>query len=175
MDDIVETVKARRDRLFNASALSESRNSNRLGQNVKLLTYVSIFYLPLAFCATLWAIPNINMSDTRTAFIVTSVVLGLMNFVVVANLNNISRNLGDTSNIWRARVVREMKDDSHDRWHRDGQRLDNSWPEQSKTPSEWLILRYQIVRLLKIILPLKSLQNMKDVLKRRWNSIRNSE
>jgi len=37
--------------LFNASALVESRASTRLGQNVKLLTYVSIFYLPLAFCA----------------------------------------------------------------------------------------------------------------------------
>lgn len=29
----------------------ESRSSTRLGQNVQLLTYVSIFYLPLAFCA----------------------------------------------------------------------------------------------------------------------------
>ncbi|KAJ5723904.1 hypothetical protein N7488_001939 [Penicillium malachiteum] len=121
MDEIVETVKARRDGLFNASALIESRNSNRLGQNVKLLTYVSIFYLPLAFCAALWAIPNISMSDTRTAFIVTSEVLGLVNFLVVANLNNISRNLGDTYNIWRARVVREMKDDSNERWHQNGQ------------------------------------------------------
>jgi hypothetical protein len=37
--------------LFNASALVESRASTRLGENVKLLTYVSIFYLPLAFCA----------------------------------------------------------------------------------------------------------------------------
>lgn len=45
------TVQALRDGLFNASALMESRSSTRLGQNVKLLTYVSIFYLPLAFCA----------------------------------------------------------------------------------------------------------------------------
>jgi hypothetical protein len=29
----------------------ESRASTRLGHNVALLTYVSIFYLPLAFCA----------------------------------------------------------------------------------------------------------------------------
>jgi hypothetical protein len=32
------------------SAVMESRASTRLGENVKLLTYVSIFYLPLAFC-----------------------------------------------------------------------------------------------------------------------------
>ncbi|KAJ5377773.1 uncharacterized protein N7496_005182 [Penicillium cataractarum] len=31
IDDTVETVKARRDGLFNPSALSETRNSNRLG------------------------------------------------------------------------------------------------------------------------------------------------
>jgi Mg2+ and Co2+ transporter CorA len=76
IDDTVETVKARRDGLFNASALSETRNSNHLGQNVKLLTYVSIFYLPLAFCAAVWAIPNIDMSGTKTAFSVTALVLG---------------------------------------------------------------------------------------------------
>lgn len=35
---------------FNASALVESRASTRLGENVQLLTYVSIFYLPIAFC-----------------------------------------------------------------------------------------------------------------------------
>ncbi|KAF7948502.1 uncharacterized protein EAE97_003913 [Botrytis byssoidea] len=48
-----ETAQAYRDGLFNASALMESRASTRLGENVKLLTYVSIFYLPLAFCAAL--------------------------------------------------------------------------------------------------------------------------
>lgn len=32
-------------------SMSETRISTRLGQNVMLLTYVSIFYLPLAFCA----------------------------------------------------------------------------------------------------------------------------
>lgn len=37
--------------LFNASAVIESRASTRLGENVKLLTFVSIFFLPLSFCA----------------------------------------------------------------------------------------------------------------------------
>jgi hypothetical protein len=32
-------------------SMSETRISTRLGQNVMLLTYVSIFYLPLGFCA----------------------------------------------------------------------------------------------------------------------------
>jgi hypothetical protein len=36
-------------KLFNASGVVESRASTRLGEIVKLLTYVSIFYLPLSF------------------------------------------------------------------------------------------------------------------------------
>jgi hypothetical protein len=37
-------------RLFNASGVMESRASTRLGENVKLLTFVSIFFLLLSFC-----------------------------------------------------------------------------------------------------------------------------
>ena len=43
------SIRALRDALFNASAVIESRASTRLGENVKLLTFVSIFFLPLAF------------------------------------------------------------------------------------------------------------------------------
>lgn len=36
--------------LFSASAAVETRAATQLGENVRLLAYVSIFYLPLAFC-----------------------------------------------------------------------------------------------------------------------------
>lgn len=36
--------------LFSASAVMESRASTQLGENIKLLTFVSIFFLPLTFC-----------------------------------------------------------------------------------------------------------------------------
>ena len=42
-------TEADKQQLFNASAVIESRASTRLGENVKLLTFVSIFFLPLAF------------------------------------------------------------------------------------------------------------------------------
>ena len=43
------SIRALRDALFNASAVIESRAATRLGENVKLLTFVSIFFLPLSF------------------------------------------------------------------------------------------------------------------------------
>ncbi len=45
-----EEAVALRDGLFNASTVMESRISTKLGQNIKLLTWVSIFFLPLSFC-----------------------------------------------------------------------------------------------------------------------------
>ena len=44
--------------LFNASAVIESRASTRLGENVKLLAFVSIFFLPLSFCTVSAQIPS---------------------------------------------------------------------------------------------------------------------
>lgn len=53
------SIRALRDALFNASAVIESRASTRLGENVKLLTFVSIFFLPLAFTTVSCSISNI--------------------------------------------------------------------------------------------------------------------
>lgn len=95
--------------------------STRLGQNVVLLTYVTIFYLPLAFCAVslsilrklaaiilsmgivltsvfrlkaLRAIPDIADSGTRNPLIITAVMVGLATYVTVYNLENILGVLG---------------------------------------------------------------------------------
>ncbi|KAF7868463.1 hypothetical protein EAF04_004994 [Stromatinia cepivora] len=54
----IEEVMYLRDGLFNASAVMETRASTRLNQNLRLLTFVSIFFLPLSFCMSVWSINN---------------------------------------------------------------------------------------------------------------------
>uniref|UniRef100_A0A093XC24 Putative 26S protease regulatory subunit like n=1 Tax=Talaromyces marneffei PM1 TaxID=1077442 RepID=A0A093XC24_TALMA len=52
-DAFQETLKRitlMRDGLFNASSVMEARASTQLGENVKLLTFISIFFLPLGLC-----------------------------------------------------------------------------------------------------------------------------
>lgn len=147
MDELAATVQARRDGLFNASALGETMNSTRLGQNVKLLTYVSIFYLPLAFCAALWAIPNIEQDGTRVAFSVTALVLGLVTYLTVANLENVVYVIKGFYSTWRNHLVEQMKDDPTLYWQTHGQRLEDSWPERKLGPSEWMVLRFQFIKL----------------------------
>ena len=46
---IMVCTRANISQLFNASVVIESRASTKLGENIKLLTFVSIFFLPLAF------------------------------------------------------------------------------------------------------------------------------
>ncbi|KAN0104181.1 hypothetical protein V8E51_009926 [Hyaloscypha variabilis] len=143
----LETAKALRDGLFNASALVESRTSTKLGQNVKLLTYVSIFYLPLAFCASLWAIPNILEHRTTVAFISTSIAVGAATYAIVLNLNNLSDNFSKAYNKYRENVLKEMIEDS-DNWHKRAMRFEEFKPSNEKTvPSEWWILIYFLRRL----------------------------
>ncbi|KAH0499696.1 hypothetical protein TgHK011_006871 [Trichoderma gracile] len=78
---------------FAWSSIREARTGTRLGQNVMLLTYVSIFYLPLGFCAALWAIPNITDSSTRLPFAFTALFISLLTLLVTFNMEIIAASL----------------------------------------------------------------------------------
>ena len=61
---LIDEAEANRHQLFNASAVIESRASTRLGENVKLLTFVSIFFLPLAFTTVSLLITRLPLLTT---------------------------------------------------------------------------------------------------------------
>lgn len=83
-----EEVVALRDGLFSASAVTESRASTQLGENIKLLTFVSIFFLPLSFCASLWSVNNSVFSLAALAVVMP--VTGLCTYIIVFNLDTIA-------------------------------------------------------------------------------------
>ncbi|KAF7881095.1 uncharacterized protein EAF02_006986 [Botrytis sinoallii] len=152
-----ETAQAYRDGLFNASALMESRASTRLGENVKLLTYVSIFYLPLAFCAALWAIPDITSSGTRSPFILTTILVGFVTYLIVFNLGNIVKQSRRVYEPLRAGVIKQIcKQSSDDKeswrrpdeseWDKRAQRFESTFgPKRGDgEPSEWWIPIYSM-------------------------------
>ncbi|KAF4182896.1 hypothetical protein CNMCM7927_009438 [Aspergillus lentulus] len=88
LENMRSQIDTLRNGLFNASAVIESRAATELGENVRLLTYISIVYLPLSFCAALWAI---DYSYHPGVFTVVTVLLGTTTYRVVMNLNNLAR------------------------------------------------------------------------------------
>lgn len=98
-----EEAVALRDGLFNASAVMESRMSTKLGENIKLLTFVSIFFLPLSFCTvsflvfsqrmgididekqSLWSVNDEIFS--LTALAATMPVLSVLTYVITLRLD----------------------------------------------------------------------------------------
>ncbi|TGO46851.1 hypothetical protein BOTNAR_0561g00070 [Botryotinia narcissicola] len=141
----LETTKAFRDGLFNASALVESRASTRLGENVKFLTYVSIFYLSLAFCAELWAIPNIQESFTKVPFIITACIVGAITYAIVLNMDFISQKTDANYNPQRQKLVDHMQKDNSEWWQEIGKRFEVFKPtRENKIPTECWIPIYLI-------------------------------
>ncbi|THV70921.1 hypothetical protein D6D28_04809 [Aureobasidium pullulans] len=135
-----QRVVAFRDGLFNASSVLESRAANRLSENVKLLTYVSIFYLPLGFCASLWSTTDtFSWNGLKFAMVLTAVIT----YLVAFNLNQLVRLSRSIYDVGRKKVVKSMTESENDDWKKRGARFGQFQPPPLKPqPSEWLLLWY---------------------------------
>ncbi|KAI4113651.1 MAG: hypothetical protein LQ345_005415 [Seirophora villosa] len=133
-----------RDGLFAASSVRESQTSTRLarmstqvGENIKLLTYVSIFYLPLSFCTSIW-----STSDTLgySALVVTTVIVGLGTYLVVLNIQGLAAICSKHYENHKRRIIERMKSD--ETWKTLGHRFEQTGLERAKLespPSDWLL------------------------------------
>lgn len=126
----------------------ESRASTRLGENIKLLTFVSIFFLPLSFCMSVWSI-NTSVFSLR-ALVITVLLVGLGTYFMVFNLNSMVAFCGRWYSLTKARVVDSMKADIDDKWAEIGRRFVASSPdteEERKVPSEWRLVLFLFYRM----------------------------
>ncbi|PMD50854.1 uncharacterized protein K444DRAFT_576582 [Hyaloscypha bicolor E] len=143
---------ALRDGLFSASAVMESRASTRLGENVKLLTYVSIFYLPLAFCTSIWSTTD-TFGYHNLAY--TMVAVGLLTYLIVFNLNLLVSFSKSSYSSFKKCILSSMQADSRKSWKKKGVLFHEYRPRESaerSKPSEWWILVYLLQRCLDVVL-----------------------
>lgn len=137
----LDRTKVLRDGLFNASGVIESRASTELGRNVRLLTYVSIFYLPLSFCASLWSTTN-TFSWTNLA--ITMVLLSFFTYVFTFNLERLVRHAHDLYTSYKRHIVDRMGADlgvQSSAWADRAKRFDVFEPDRRSTkPTDWYVL-----------------------------------
>ncbi|KAG8528932.1 uncharacterized protein KY384_006621 [Bacidia gigantensis] len=136
-------TKALRDALFNASAVIESRASTRLGEHVKLLTFVSIFFLPLAFTTSLWSV-NDKFSSSVLTYVI--ILVALTTYSVMFNIDSLAQGFGRVYDIKKKKVVRAMKRDRNETWKLRGKRFEVFRPKsENPEPSEWYIPLYAMM------------------------------
>ncbi|KAL6720536.1 hypothetical protein ACLMJK_002460 [Lecanora helva] len=137
------STKALRDALFNASAVIESRASTRLGENVKLLTFVSIFFLPLAFTTSLW---SVNDKFSIHTLIYVIIIVALFTYLAMFNINSLAEGFSQVYDIKKKHIVCAMKNDHTDAWKLRGQRFEVFRPKhENPEPSEWYVPLYALM------------------------------
>ena len=146
----LERTKLLRDGLFNASAVIESRAASDLGFNVKLLTYVSVFYLPLSFCTSLWS--TTDTFNFKTLAIVMSLV-AFMTYAIIFNLEHLVQSGSRIYRTYKNRVIMRMTTDIHDKtWSDRASRFKQFEPDRrSKKPTDWYIVLAILILLVRDI------------------------
>ncbi|KAG0647248.1 hypothetical protein D0Z07_7222 [Hyphodiscus hymeniophilus] len=107
-DDLRKEIRTLRDQLFSGTSVLESRKSVELsavtilqGHNIKLLTLVSIFFLPLTFVTSVFGMTNMPVEHNFKDFGVTMATVCVPFFVLIGFLNTTAG-----MEFWR------------DKWHR---------------------------------------------------------
>ncbi|KAJ8063454.1 hypothetical protein OCU04_007330 [Sclerotinia nivalis] len=107
-DEKMKEIRTLRDQLFSGTSVLESRKSVEMaavtilqGHNIKLLTMVSIFFLPLTFVTSVYGMTNMSTAQDFTPFGITMATVCVPFFFLVGALNTTSG-----MQFWRVRWYR---------------------------------------------------------------------
>ncbi|KAL4732920.1 hypothetical protein BDV11DRAFT_201081 [Aspergillus similis] len=139
---------ALREGVFLASSILGARASTRLGENVQLFTFVSVFYLPLSFCASLWSTTS---EFSYKALACTMVSVSVATYLAVFNLRHIVGIMHGKYLRWKGTAIDQMKHDKLQAWRTTADLFERSLNQAGRNesePSEWWIAMYYVIKLL---------------------------
>ncbi|KAL4790465.1 hypothetical protein BDV19DRAFT_333867 [Aspergillus venezuelensis] len=77
LEQRIEALEKLSDVLVNASSLSESITATRQGDNIRLLTYISIIYLPVTLATGIFGMNQVSGENAWWKFCFTSGTIGI--------------------------------------------------------------------------------------------------
>ena len=101
-DEKMKEIKALRENLFSGTSVLESREAVRQqaiaviqGHNIKVLTLVTIFFLPLTFVTSVFGMTNMDPKDSFVHFGIVTAVICVPTYMLIGSLNT-----GSGFNFW---------------------------------------------------------------------------
>ena len=93
-DEKIKEIKGLRDNLFSGTSVLESRRSVKQqaitvqqGRNIKLLTLVTIFFLPLTFVTSVFGMTNMDPNEGFRHFGIVTVAICVPTYILIGSLN----------------------------------------------------------------------------------------
>ena len=93
-DEKMKEIKALREHLFSGTSVYESRKAIQQqaitviqGHNIKVLTLVTIFFLPLTFVTSVFGMTNMDPQDDFVRFGIVTVVICVPTYMLIGSLN----------------------------------------------------------------------------------------
>ncbi|ODH45754.1 hypothetical protein GX48_08169 [Paracoccidioides brasiliensis] len=84
----IQDVRDLREGLQSTAAVFDSRTAVRQGENIRLLTYITLLFLPLSFGTGIFSMQFIESnSSTVNAFAITLPIITIVSALVIFNLN----------------------------------------------------------------------------------------
>ncbi|KAB8360819.1 hypothetical protein FH972_024553 [Carpinus fangiana] len=150
-----EEVRHLREGLFGASSLFDSRTAVRQGDNIRLLTWITILFLPLTFCTSVFGMQVVLPVLPIHVFVVTLPCVFLGTAFILFNASNMI-DQGERLAQWTANDLRlRMKEHHHERWHarldalqRDKQNQDGPVRRVPRQSSHWTYVVFGLTLLL---------------------------
>lgn len=94
-DEKMKEIKALRENLFSGTSVMESREAVRQqgitvvqGHNIKVLTLVTIFFLPLTFVTSVFGMTNMPPNDNFVRFGIITLVICLPTYMLIGSLGS---------------------------------------------------------------------------------------
>ncbi|OJD22515.1 hypothetical protein ACJ73_06140 [Blastomyces percursus] len=160
----MQDVRDLRESLQSTAAVFDSRTAVRQGGNIRLLTYITLLFLPLSFGTSIFSMQMIEPSTaTINAFAITLPVITIVSALLIFNLNSLTAAFDSAVRKGTFGLQRQMRLHHRKEWkqralalHQDDISTEPPVRKASKESSHWVYILF-LIETAVVVIPVSEL------------------